>query len=982
MLMVLCGRAQQLHSLRLWGVDEGLPDRNVHSLAEDKNGFMWLGTEKGLIRFDGRNFVPFSLIDTGNPLASAAIYEMRYQAPYLWVGTDAGLFVLNTISYKVTQIFLPIAGNLVNIRSIRVIHKLRNQKLAIGASGGKMWIAASPDNIIQVYFPGGTEEITSINDDERNNIWITTFGNRILCITQPAYRIIYHHRFDQYIQAVYRITPLGHLVKGVNGIYRLDTATNKLLSLNKPFFANIGTVGIVMDSDSSFLAHRNGKELYRYTPGGITSFNYIFDKVGDRNFYIKALIRTRNYIWIGTNYGLLKVSVSLESVPHYFYSPGVFSQDRSVRGMCEDKQHNLYFASYKGLFKIPYPYDPDRIVPLIIDSVSDLIPYAVAADNDALWIGSEGGGLVRYNLLTGDFRRFPEGKIKYKQKFIISLYNDTALNQIVAGSYRGVSCFDKKTNRFKELNLYYGGIQYNQISFFQVDKIGEEYWFCTSKGILKCDKNFVPVKNYTFNNSPVNCMVYDSKRNLLWAGTRGNGLYVISLSDNKQLNYRQKDGLSDNQIVSMVLDRDQIWIATYNGLSRLNIENRSFMNLHTQEGLSHNEFNHGASFTNSEGKIFMGGINGYNLINPLSGVTVEQQHLPFISSLYVLNGNKEMQVFNCKSIPELFIPTNNKVIEFGFGLTDYDQPEKNVYAYRLDGIDPDWVYLGNRNYLRLTELKAGSYKLHVKAAGSNGKWNMMPYAMHITVDEHFYFKWWFILLMVAGVIISVVVYYRIRLNQVKKLYNLRMQISSDLHDEVGSILTAVGMQAELLQHTPPEQSRRQLKQIADTSRQAVSNMRDVVWSIDSRNDNYKDLVDRMNEYLALLFENTPVHYEFVQHSRGRVLSLDLVTRQNTYLIFKEAINNITKHSDASRIKVELFITDKTFTLAIKNNGNPIQDYKAGMGLKNMEMRARKMKADIVILPEEHYNVILKKKFARYTNMYLRIAARFTRKKYL
>jgi ligand-binding sensor domain-containing protein len=959
--LITPAQAQQLHSVRFWGVDEGLPDRNIKCFATDEDGLIWIGTDRGLARFDGRNFTAYSKIDSSNVLAAGTIYRLCYKAPYMWVATSAGLFVLNTRNYQTSRVNLPVATG-PGSDKINKIVLLRTGRIAIGGQYGNIWIAESPLAINQVNNPYATrlkqDDILSICDDEHNNIWAVTAERQVLCIEQPGLNIIYHHRFPQMIYTIANLKPYGCVAKCETGIYRIDTTHCMLRTIPEPLFNNQESIGMTTDSDSTLWFYSKGRNLSYFTPTGVKNFDHIFNKIPERNLAIKAFLRTRDCLWIGTDYGICKVSISSNNIPLYFAAATV-GTDHSVRGMCEDPQRNLYFASYSGVYKMSYPYDTEKIIPFITDRIT----YCLVYDNNTLWAGSEGGGLSRINLHTGKSEYFHKDKTRNRQQFIIALYNNSENNELLAGTYGGLSRIDKKTLKSSSVPLHYKGTDFSDVPFFQISRINSNYWFCTGKGLIKCNKYLAPIMHYRFNNRQVYCMIRDSIRNLLWVGTRGGGLYSISEANGEVTGYTVKDGLPDNSIAGLALEKDKLWIGTFNGLSRLEIGKREFFNLSTRDGLSDNEFNHGASFVTREGNIFMGGVNGYNLIQDLYNASRNTKAIsPFISSVYVLNEKKDTQNFNCKNMAGLFIPADNKVIEFEFGLTDYNQPEKNIYAYMLEGLHPEWVYMGQRNYLRLAGLKSGNYKLHVKAAGSDGTWSIMPYTLNIKVDDFFYFKWWFIMLVAIVIVLSIVLFYNIRLRQLKKLFNLRLQISSDLHDEVGSILTAVGMQAELLQHAPAEHSRDKLKQISDTSRQAVSNMRDVVWSIDSRNDKYKDLIDRMHEYLALLFENSSTSYEFLQHIGDENDMADLVTRQNAYLIFKEAVNNIARHSDATWIKVELTVTDSSMELSIINNGNPVKAYKAGMGLTNMEMRARKMKSTLTIDTEKNYNITLIKNF--------------------
>lgn len=139
-------------------------------------------------------------------------------------------------------------------------------------------------------------------------------------------------------------------------------------------------------------------------------------------------------------------------------------------------------------------------------------------------------------------------------------------------------------------------------------------------------------------------------------------------------------------------------------------------------------------------------------------------------------------------------------------------------------------------------------------------------------------------------------------------------------------------------------------------------MRDVIWSIDTRNDSVKDLIDRMHEYLSSLFDSSNVYYSFNKSVANPNQTIDLITRQNTYLIFKEAINNIAKHANATQVSIDLVITASHIKLEIINNGKPKPVEKRGMGLSNMEMRAQKMKASLFIDTDNNYRLLLMKRF--------------------
>ena len=216
-----------------------------------------------------------------------------------------------------------------------------------------------------------------------------------------------------------------------------------------------------------------------------------------------------------------------------------------------------------------------------------------------------------------------------------------------------------------------------------------------------------------------------------------------------------------------------------------------------------------------------------------------------------------------------------------------------------------------------------------------------------------------ILITIMGILYSV---YRFRLNRLLELERLRIKIASDLHDDIGSALTRISLESELLNtNSDPESRKEGLSRIGNMSREIISSMSDVVWSIDSRNDSIEDLINRMKDFSFSLssLRNTRVIFETENLNMQKKLKVDL--RQNIYLIFKEALNNTIKYSVSDEIKVELKNIDGEFGMTILE---PLSDFNpqklTGHGLRNMEMRAEKIGGKIELHKGEGLEVILRR----------------------
>lgn len=960
------GYAQQFTNIEFWGDEEGLKTRGITHVVQDNEGFIWLGTYNGLIRFDGRSFVSFGSILEGHRLGTENIFGLVIRDKQLWIAAECGLFLFETNTFQLKQVGLPDTKKQMHLDNrINNIALMPSGRLIAGGQNGCVWIENKQRawELLTCFAPN-TGSISNFTFDKAGNIWFYNQANTVYRYHPASGEIKTMYRGNTDIHYITYTPQFGIVLKISTTLYNLDTNNQHITQLKQPLLWRGSYIAPV--DDNSYWLTRHTKELYYCTGNRNINLSFVFNKIATPNYRILSLTKIKNTLWIGTNYGILRILISNNPIK-YFYATEPGNPDKtntSVRAMCEGKDGTLYFASYNGLFKINRPLEHPGIQPLVLDTVEPLIPYCLQWFNNKLLIGTEGAGIAWYEPQTRKLikKGIHDSLKRYRSVYSMALTRDK--KSVICGTGNGVIKYRITDGSYTPLRLKHNNSKLNDGTVYQILPYKNKYLLATTHGLLYCDTQMNVQHFIDFKGKPVYSLLVDSFNDLVWAGTGGEGLFRID-HNYKLTQYHTHSGLPDNRIASLVKRGHQLLIGTYNGLSVFNMNQPSFLNFHTDQGLSSNEFNHAASYVTQKGEIIMGGMNGYNLIpQDLSDYALypTEHPKPVISSIYILNGKEEKRIYQCKNLNELWIPVNNKILEFEFGMPDYNQPNKCLFAYKLKGLDKDWIELGTRNYLRLSELKAGKYSLMLKAAGSNGIWYTMPYHLNIEVETVIYQRWWFIMIAVLVLAAAIVLFYRSKLNNVKRILNLRLQISSDLHDEVGSILTAVGMQAEVLHMDGTEETKPALKQIAETSRQAVTNMRDVVWSIDSSHDKVQDMVDRMKDYQSILFDsgNTDVH--FTTEIEDPNQQLDLVTRQNTYLIYKETLNNIAKHAHATEIQIHLSINEKQLVLKVSNNGKASSANSPGMGLLNMEMRAKKMKAKLTINKEAAYETTLVKKF--------------------
>ncbi|NJM26792.1 MAG: hypothetical protein HC859_16275, partial [Bacteroidia bacterium] len=383
-----------------------------------------------------------------------------------------------------------------------------------------------------------------------------------------------------------------------------------------------------------------------------------------------------------------------------------------------------------------------------------------------------------------------------------------------------------------------------------------------------------------------------------------------------------------------------LWISSNGGIIRFNTHDNTFRSYTQADGLQDNEFNTNASLYSRDGWLYFGGINGFNRFHPDSIKVSEEPVKVVIHSLLIMD----------KRVPvaeRLDVPYNRNDFSVKFGGIEFSTPEKVRYAYRLVGYDKDWNYVNTRREAFYTNLDPGTYRFEIKTANADGIWSSEQTKFAININPPFWKTWWFMSLAVAAIVSMVYAAHRYRLEQSLKVERLRNKIASDLHDEVGSSLTRISIYSELVQNGVEEKEKRAyLKSISDLSRDVVSTMSDIVWSIDNRNDKMGALMIRMKDFAIEVLQAKHIDVTFAIHEIDEHKSLDPAVQQNLYLIFKESVNNIVKHSKATAVTIDLHHNSKGFKLVIHDNGVGIRpdSTSTGHGLRNIQRRAEAIQA--------------------------------------
>lgn len=308
------------------------------------------------------------------------------------------------------------------------------------------------------------------------------------------------------------------------------------------------------------------------------------------------------------------------------------------------------------------------------------------------------------------------------------------------------------------------------------------------------------------------------------------------------------------------------------------------------------------------------------------------------------------------------LPYNNAFVKFEMALTNSFVPNNSKFKYKVSDLYSSWRALKKTNELTFTHLPPGDYILEIVYSTGSKNGNIKTLKIPIIVNQIYYKKWWFIGTLVGGFALLLFFIRKYELSHINKMEELRLRISRDLHDELGSALTGIAIKSDLLIEKIDIRSKKEvLSEISEQSRNAVDALSDIVWAIDSSKNSLQNLTERMESILYQYLSPLNITFKLQPLKINKSLLINQDQRQHVFLIFKEAITNIMKHSNATHVNVSITKDKNKLKLTIKDNGTKItKEYKTlnGNGIKNMKLRAKKINGEIHFSYNEGFSVEL------------------------
>ncbi len=988
--------------------EDGLSQNSINCIYQDRTGFIWFGTQDGLNRYDGYEIITFrhDPADSGSISHSWIwdVHEDHYKN--LWIATWYGLNRYDLHTGKVS-VYLPDSTDPGAITGDRpaAICEDNAGNIWVGTWGGGLNKFIKDENRFEHYMheTGNSHSIPdnfvrTLFTDRSGRIWVGTWGGLAMMrqnkdsVTFKNYLTDAQTRFS----GVARVMAIaedrqGNIWVGSfgNGLYKIDPFGDKIINYlhdpgNDNSISSNDIASVIIDENGIVWVGTISSGLNRFDPA--TGKFKIYDtNSGDDNGIgsneVYSLFEDRSgLLWVGAG------GVNIINPKNKRFNVINIEQTsfKDIDSFCEDEEGNIWIGSNQnGLMRynpaagqsVIFKQKSSRPGSLSCNSVSDIIKDR----QGNIWIGTRGGGLNLYRPGAETFIHFPlkvdDEEAFARLKYINSLAVDDADRIWIATYDQGLVRFDPATQSYEYFTHRVGDpktLSGNNIFHVFFDSRHTLWTGIWGGGLCRFNPDDETFTRYLHDpGNPaslpdnivhtVHEVVSDSGR-VLWVGTSNGLSYFSPDRENPEFHvFTTKNGLFSNVIYGIMHDnKGNLWLSGNMGLTKFNPVSGKITHFNKGDGLQSNEFNSSACYQLNNGLLLFGGISGFNAFHPDS--IRESQYKPLIAltSFKVLN-EERYSPLQLSTISEIALPYKENFFSFDFTALDFSESSKNRYRYRLSGIDDKWIDAGNRHFANYTDIKPGNYTFMIMGTNSDGKWSDYVRRLKITIRPPYWQKWWFYAMMVLLITVFLYSIHRYQVKKVLELERLRIRIASDLHDDIGSALTRIAIHSEQLQSgKDPEKVSRISKKIGALSRSVISTMSDIVWSIDARNDTWGNMLDRMKDvvYNTLIIKEINVVFDIRDIDESDKILLRY--RQNIFYIFKEAVTNIVKHSDATEVKIAVHKTSKIFEMEIADNGEGF-DFKKiryGNGLRNMRMRAENIGGHLDISAGEGVKVKL------------------------
>ncbi len=963
----------QNYRAALIGTEQGLSQGSVYAMHKDSRGYLWIGTQDGLNRYDGTRVEIYRQREGDARSLRGRYVNSIKETPDgdLWIGTETCLNHYHRSTNDFTHIF----------PTLNINRKTASHVSVFSTTHTEIWYWSLKEGIVRYNYRTGTKRIffddftfdfdyfVSQHDaffDLRGRLWIQA-NSGIVCVdttTRRAQHFFSNHRNNQVGPATtfYEVflAKDGTIYLGKqDGFWRFDPQTQQYQTFRTVNKQPLGDVyDIVQTNDGILWLSTKNAGLLRLNPQ--TDFfqqvNYTPSSIPPDVPAYFLFTFDDGIIWLNVEpLGLLKINPLGKNFLTVNYSSHRAMTSNFVRSFAEVDNKIWVGSTERGL----YVFDP-QTNQFVQHITTPTLPSEVAwcfwkEDNQQVWIGT-GNGLVRYDTQRRTFQTFLNTLHQFDQEinanFIKSIQRFSK-QKLIIGTESGIYLFDTVRHTFQEIQTF----SKQTIEFAVRLSTGEAAISIENKGIYigQLNNGIWQKRERLLPQNHVLCLYEQSS--ILWLGCADGLVKIDRRKPGQKRLYNERDGMANSHVYGILLDKKgYFWLSTNRGILRFDSAANTFLNFKPTDGLQGNEYNRNAYLNTRAGQMYFGGANGFNYFDPLRINPNRQRSAVRIWKVSFTDTHSNT-VYPDQHNRLVLKPTQNS-FSIDYAAIDYLSNGQNTYRYRLKGTDNTWIEANQQTTARFVQVPAGQYTFEVKAANSDGLWNTVPTGLQIIVEPQFWETLWFraamILLLAAGTygfyhyrIYAVQQQQRKEMNVMVKTQEAeRRRFAQDLHDGLGANLSAIKMVVGLINDPAAQFIKTKTENLLNES---LDDLRHLIHAMSPRSLERLGLVRAVRELVIIINQTNEVQVTLLSENFPENLPEEM--QVNLYRIIQELLQNALKHAEAKSITLTLGRNSQNLTLHYTDDGHGFDTtlvYNTGNGLANLRTRAQLLHATLTV----------------------------------
>ncbi|HEY0609086.1 MAG TPA: ATP-binding protein [Chitinophaga sp.] len=948
----------------------GLSGTNIRKIISDPNGFIWIATQDGLNRFDGRTFTIFN---SGVQDSALATYGSDFHdivldpdGKALWAACSNGaIHKINLDACKIAQA-LPLYGVEGDSTPLPIYQLIAGKGMLNAASNNGYLFRINTKNLgivrkrnLAELMPGHAVIISKIMEDEAGLLWVFMDNEGIAVLDREWSKIIRYIPGSPGVayNNVCRVMNDKVLVATNGGPLLLDTRAQQAVPLEMFFGrAAVGldrqeTTGVALVEGSLYLSNSKGlfrfdsdtkklsliKNAANYPENGLLSNAY-------------ALYADTAALWVGNREAVLLAPVHPSPFTGYQYS---FNGNNASIGrsyhLLPVSDSVVYSCAPDGIYKI-------NTFQSAIEKADGRQPYyqlVRCPDGNILASGEKQLMTLTAAGMKSAAAVYPELSIIQNDFLIASAVYKDSLLFLASQLYKGIYIWDARRRKVDTLTLFSQPAQLKdpEINNLFLDREGRLGIVCKSvysvydfgKRTITHHPIYDPLTKAPAALLMDACQIGDK----YYFAAYGRGVIEThaDLSFSSLLSWQS--GITNNGLYKIYALGDSAFLASSNkGLFYYDRSLKKAHKISLEDGLHSDEFDE-TSGSRLGNYLYFGGLNGFTRIDITKLQKNPRPPLLWISAVKVRNRRGANEDITGQVTGRIKIPNDYTQVSILFSGLLFPNFNKVTYAYRIKELQDDWISNGTQNFIDLVGVKHGAYKLEVQAFNENGVGSAIR-ELTLVFLPRWYQTWWFRILVALAVAGFVYWLYLLRVRQLKREQQIRMKLANDLHDDLGSTMNSVKLYANLaMMDRHPE---KYLPQIKESTQEAITGIKDIIWVLDDKRDGLEHLLTRIQHFVQPLCVASDVRYRHDITDDLRDYTLGREEKRNLYMMLKEAVNNALKYAEAKHISIEVRGARGKLTILVTDDGKGFETEHVteGHGLKNMQTRSKEIRYDCLI----------------------------------